>query len=175
MFLLAASQAAQAESVASTVDPALSKAAAAAGAVGGFVAVSLTAILIIELLWFVLQIVADWKIFSKAGESGWKSIIPILNTIVEYSICWKGVYGLLFLVTSLVFSFLGAGPEAPTWKIIVSAVCGIIALILHLLQSFKLSKVFGHGIGLGLVLFFLGPIGRLILGFGSSEYEGKED
>ena len=58
---------------------------------------------------------------------------------------------------------------------IVAGVCGIIALVLHIIQSFKLSKVFGHGIGLGLVLLFLGPIGRLILGFGGSEYVGKQD
>ena len=58
---------------------------------------------------------------------------------------------------------------------IIACVCGIIAIVLHFLQSIKLSKAFGHGAGLGLVLFFLGPIGRLILGFGRSEYAGQPD
>ena len=40
------------------------------------------------IMWFfvlvfaVLTIVAMWKIFTKAGEAGWKSIIPIYNCIV---------------------------------------------------------------------------------------------
>ena len=173
MFLLAASQAESAQAAAA--DPALSQAAASAGAVGGIVAASLTTIVIIELIWLILQIIADWKIFHKAGEGGWKSIIPILNTIVEYDICWSGFFGLLFLVMTFLSSFMAVGTDAPAWKGIVAGVCGIIALVLHIIQSFKLSKVFGHGIGLGLVLLFLGPIGRLILGFGGSEYVGKQD
>ena len=62
MFLL--------ESAPATVDPAVSQVASAAGVVGGIVAFSLTAILIFELVWFILQIVADWKIFSKADRPG---------------------------------------------------------------------------------------------------------
>ena len=168
MFLLAASQV-------ETAPAAVDKAAATAGAIGGIVAVSLTTILIIELIWFILQIIADWKIFSKAGVPGWMSIIPILNTFEEYSISWSGIYGLLFLVTSVLFSIMSSGEGAPAWKTIIACVCGIIAVVLHFVQSMKLSKVFGHGIGLGLVLFILGPIGRLILGFGSSEYVGNPD
>ena len=167
MFLL--------ESAPATVDPAVSQVASAAGVVGGIVAFSLTAILIFELVWLILQIVADWKIFSKADRPGWMSIIPILNTYVEYDICWSGFFGLLFLVMTFLSSFMAVGTDAPAWKGIVAGVCGIIALVLHIIQSFKLSKVFGHGIGLGLVLLFLGPIGRLILGFGGSEYVGKQD
>ena len=136
-------------------------------------AVGITSVL--GIAWTILQIIADWKIFTKAGEAGWKSIIPILNTYVEYDICWKGVYGLLFLVTSVVFSVMSPGEGAPTWKIIVACVCGIIAVVLHFMQSIKLSKAFGHGIGLGLVLFILGPIGRIVLGFGGSVYEGRPD
>ena len=171
MFLLAASQA---ESSAAA-DQALSQAAAAAGVVGGIVAVSLTTILVLELVWFILQIIADWKIFSKADVPGWMSIIPILNTFEEYSICWNGFYGLIFLITSGLFSFMSTGEGAPMWKTIIACVCGIIAIVLHFLQSIKLSKAFGHGAGLGLVLFFLGPIGRLILGFGRSEYAGQPE
>ena len=167
MFLL--------ESAPATVDPAVSQVASAAGVVGGIVAFSLTAILIFELVWLILQIVADWKIFSKADRPGWMSIIPILNTYVEYDICWSGLYGLLFMVTSIVGSVLSSGEGAPTWEVIVAGICGIIALILHIVQSFKLSSAFGHGIGMGLVLIILGPIGRIILGFGGSEYVGNDN
>ncbi|MFM8973443.1 MAG: DUF5684 domain-containing protein, partial [Actinomycetota bacterium] len=38
--------------------------------------------LIIILAIAVIAIVAHWKIFTKAGQKGWTSIIPILNLVV---------------------------------------------------------------------------------------------
>ena len=32
------------------------------------------------LIWFALTILANWLMFMKAGEAGWKSIIPVYNT-----------------------------------------------------------------------------------------------
>lgn len=32
------------------------------------------------IAWYVLQVIANWRIFTKAGEKGWKSII-FLNPI----------------------------------------------------------------------------------------------
>ena len=37
---------------------------------------------VIVLIIAILQIVANWKIFTKAGERGWKSIIPIYNLVI---------------------------------------------------------------------------------------------
>ncbi len=37
----------------------------------------------------VLVIVGWWKIFEKAGEAGWKAIIPIYNVIVLLRISGK--------------------------------------------------------------------------------------
>ena len=36
----------------------------------------------IILVLVVLQIVANWKIYTKAGKPGWASIIPIYNQYV---------------------------------------------------------------------------------------------
>lgn len=36
---------------------------------------------IIVLLITIAQIVAMWKLYSKAGEAGWKSLIPIYNIV----------------------------------------------------------------------------------------------
>ncbi len=40
---------------------------------------------IVVILWYVLQVIAYWRIFTKAGEAGWKSLIPIYNTYVQYT------------------------------------------------------------------------------------------
>ena len=41
---------------------------------------------LIILAFYVLIIVAQWKIFTKAGQEGWKAIIPIYNVVVLYKI-----------------------------------------------------------------------------------------
>ena len=45
----------------------------------------------------ILCIVAYWKIFTKAGEQGWKSIIPFYNIYVLFSISWEVKYFLYFI------------------------------------------------------------------------------
>ena len=47
----------------------------------------------------ILVIVAWWKIFEKAGEAGWKAIIPIYNAIVLLRISGKpGWWVVLFFI-----------------------------------------------------------------------------
>ena len=41
------------------------------------------------LIFLVLLVVARWKIFTKAGEAGWKSIVPIYSDYVQWKIAWK--------------------------------------------------------------------------------------
>ena len=36
----------------------------------------------VMLVFAVIMIIAYWKVFTKAGEAGWQSIIPIWNVIV---------------------------------------------------------------------------------------------
>ncbi len=40
---------------------------------------SLGTIFILVIGWYILQVVAYWKIFEKAGEPGWKAIVPFYN------------------------------------------------------------------------------------------------
>lgn len=61
----------------------------AAGLLGGFVGLfaGLGIVgIIVAIIWGILLIIAMWKIFEKAGEAGWKSIIPIYNVYIMYKI-----------------------------------------------------------------------------------------
>jgi hypothetical protein len=113
-------------------------ASAAGGSVGG----------LLGFLLFVLVIVAYWKIFTKAGEEGWKAIIPIYNIIVLLKIVGR-----------------------PWWWILLMLI-PLVNLIVFIIVTHDLSKSFGHGIGFTLGLLFLSFIFYLILGFGSSQYRG---
>ena len=46
-------------------------------------------VFILVIGWYILQAVAYWKIFEKAGEPGWKAIIPFYNTYTQYKFTWN--------------------------------------------------------------------------------------
>ena len=128
------------------------------------------------LVWFILQVIADWKILSKAGRPGFLSFIPILNIVTEYDICWTSGMGLVYMACMLVSSILrhsGNGDAFPATISMVSSALSAAAFVIHVVQSFKLAKSFGKGTGMGILLIVFGPLARIILGVGDSQYIGK--
>ena len=103
---------------------------------------------IIALLIALLVIVAMWKVFTKAGQPGWASIIPIYNVYI-----WCKIVG------------------RPGWWVILMLIPFVNFIILIIL-SIDMAKSFGKGVGFGLGLVFLGIIFFPILGFGSAQYQG---
>ena len=119
------------------IDPA----AAAALAGFGFVA------FIVWLAVIVLMIVSSWKIYAKAGQPGWASIIPIYNLIVLLQIVQKPLWWIVLLFIPFV-NFV------------------VIIMIYH-----ELSKAFGKGVGFTIGMIFLSIIFFPILAFGSATYQ----
>jgi hypothetical protein len=103
-------------------------------------------VLILALV--VLEIASVWKIFTKAGQPGWASIIPIYNIIV-----WLRIAG------------------RPTWWIVLFIIpfVNIIAEIIVLLD---IAKAFGKSGRFVVGMIFLSFIFFPILGFGDAQYRG---
>ena len=40
----------------------------------------------LRLIYYIFYMIANWRIFSKAGEPGWKSLIPFYNVYTEYKL-----------------------------------------------------------------------------------------
>ena len=106
----------------------------------------------------VLQIIAWWKIFTKAGEKGWKSIIPFYNIFILYRISGMSPY--LVFVYLLLF--------IPIVNIFAAAAIGIISLY----QTINLAKGFNKSTGFTVAMIVVPFIAELILGFGQSQYVG---
>ena len=125
------------------------------------------------LVWYIIMVIANWKIFTKAGEAGWKSLIPILNTYVTYKIAWSGkmfwIMAITFLFGSVITSLAG---DDKTFLAIIGIILALASSIINIICLHKLSKSFGHGIGFTLGLLFLNPLFTLILGLGTSTYIG---
>ena len=133
--------------------------------------------LIIAFAWWVLQIVANWRIFEKAGEAGWKSIIPVYSDYVSYRIAWQTSYFWLTFIFGIISSCITqfANPDGSSF--LLTALVSLIRLataVISILYSVKLAKAFGRGIGFAIGLIFLGPIFLLILGFGDDKYYGAD-
>lgn len=101
------------------------------------------------MLAFVVFIIASmWKIFTKAGEEGWKAIIPIYNAYILLKIVGKpGWWLILFLIPIVNYVFI-------IWT--------------YNMLSKSFGKDEGFTVGLVLLSFVFFPI----LGFGSAVYQG---
>mgnify|MGYP007038268346 CR=1 FL=1 len=147
-------------------------------AVGGILGGMFATIGIIALVFYVLLIVAWWKIFEKAGEPGWKSLIPVYNVYIMYKISgmknWFWGMFAISLVLSIVSNLVQPGQSAPGYVAVITLICAIAIICISIAQVYKMAKAFGKGIGYTLGLIFLPNIFTLILGFGSAEYEGVE-
>ncbi len=128
---------------------------------------------VIGIVFAVLSIVANWRIFTKAGEAGWKSIIPIYNGYICYKIAWKTtMFWVVFImgfVAGICYTMAGNAVVLAIALILVLA-AGVISIIYNV----KLAKAFGKGAGFAVGLIFLGPIFQLILAFGSAQYVGAD-
>jgi hypothetical protein len=102
----------------------------------------------IYLALLVLLIAGWWMIFTKAGEAGWKAIIPIYNVLVLLKI---------------------VGRE---WWWILLMLIPIVGFIVWIIVALDLAKSFGRGAGFAIGLIILPFIWSLILGFGSDTYRG---
>ena len=103
------------------------------------------------IIFAIVNIVAFWRIFEKAGIAGWKSIIPVYNLLNILDIAGKPRYWLLFLLIPGLHLFI------PVWIIILLG------------QRFQQSDLFIMG------LFLFGFIFIPILAFGDAVYDKPAD
>lgn len=112
----------------------------------------LGAIMAYGIFWLivaVVMIVAYWKVFTKAKEAGWKSIIPIYNVIILLKIIGR-----------------------PWWWILLMLI-PFVNLIIAVIVSLDLAKSFGKSEAFGIIaLFLVAPVGYLMLAFGDAKYSG---
>ncbi len=142
------------------------------GALIGVLAGFGIAAMFIGLIIAVFAIIVMWKIFAKAGEAGWKALIPIYNTYILCKIIginfWIYVLAIPFGL-GLITGFVGSESSLAG---ILSLISSLYSLVLVIMISVKLGKAFGKGTGFIIGLIFLSFIFEAILAFDSSQYVG---
>ena len=109
-------------------------------------------IMIIVLSVVGLTVLAVWvswfKLFSKAGQAGWKALVPFFN---------------LFVFTKIV--------EKPVWWIAIY----LIVPVGYILSALQVSKLFGKNIVFSLGLIFLPLVFFPLLAFGKAQVKTAEN
>ena len=116
-----------------------------------------------------------WKVFTKAGEEGWKAIIPIYNMYIMYKISWKTSMFWITLGLAVVAGIFGALVSVSAIFVTLQSLVTLAVFVISVMQLYKLSKAFGYVAGFTVGLIFLPFIFVLILGFGSAEYIGAQE
>lgn len=128
---------------------------------------------VISVIWYVLLAAGLWKTFDKAGEAGWKAIIPFYNFYILFKIVWQGKMFWWFIagvILTGVFSTLALNSNLFAY---LSIALMIVTSVMVAVLWYDVSLAYGHGLGYFLGLYFLNPIFIMILGFGSSRYIGN--
>ena len=106
------------------------------------------AIYLFTLLVVILMYAAEWRIFVKAGQSGWKSLVPIYNVYTQFTIAGMSGWWVLALLVPLLDIY------------------ATVLLSLGTAERFGKGTIFAV---LGLLLF--APVGYIYLGFGKTKYQ----
>ena len=104
--------------------------------------------LFVVLIFVVVMVAASWRIFTKAKQPGWAAIVPIYNTLVMLKIVGR-----------------------PWWWLLLMLIPGVNFVVAVMVYN-DLSKSFGKGVGMTLLIIFLPIIGLPMLAFGSAQYQG---
>ena len=126
------------------------------------IAVIVGALLVLALI--ALIVVANCKIFKKAGEAWWKGLIPLYNSWVETKIVglawwWFIIY---FVLIALIQNKTGDNYNAVIFM-------GLVLVSFN--YSYNLAKRFGKSNGFAVLTTILPIIGLPILAFGSAQYD----
>lgn len=123
-------------------------------------------ILFVALLVVAFFVIVRWRIYKKAGEPGWATLVPGLSNWVMYKITWgKGSVFIAQLLITGVLTLLGN----IAWIFSIGSV--IASLIFSIATNVKLAKAFRKGGGFAFGLIVLPFIFLPILAFGSAEYD----
>lgn len=105
----------------------------------------------------LFAIIVGWKVFTKAGQPGWAVLVPIYNLYVYTQIVKRPGWWILLYFAS-----------------VIPVVGSLAVLVVSIMDTIRLAKVFGKGTGFGVGLLLLGVIFYPILAFGDSNYDESQ-
>lgn len=118
-------------------------------------------LILIALAVAILVVVANCKIFTKAGEKWWKGLIPLYSSWVETRFTGLAWWWFLIFAGLTALATSGAASNYVIyWGLLLTSFN----------YNFNLAKKFGKSNGFAFLTTILPVIGLPILAFGSAQY-----
>lgn len=132
-----------------------------------------------------IAIVVMWKIFTKAGEKGWKSLIPFYNGYIMITkiarksamYFWIPILGTIVivmviapLILTAIMGFRGVNKTGAIALFLFGVAFYIYVFVLSILLNLAIAKNFGQSTGFAVGLIILPFIFYPILAFGDSKF-----
>lgn len=133
----------------------------------GVVGLILIAVFIVA---YIITALGYCKMLKKAGEPGWKGLVPFYNKYIFYKISWRTNMFFIWLVLEIAFTVLNRLRGDNLILTLLGIVVGIAGIVVDAKSCGRLSKAYGRGIGTAVGLFFFPLIFSWILGLGSAQY-----
>ena len=141
--------------------------------------------ILLALVVGILTLIGMYKLYEKAGESGWKAIIPFYNNIVlskivsgdnKLGIYWIAAYAMYYIfysassVSNIIAAAMTSGSSyhlsgARILMLLVSMVFSIVLMVVSGILNYKLGKAFGKSDGWCVAMIFLSGILVIAMGF----------
>ncbi|MEX2514610.1 MAG: DUF5684 domain-containing protein [Candidatus Paceibacterota bacterium] len=148
--------------------------------------------IILDIIIIILAVIALaglWKTFEKAGEKGWKGIIPVYNCYVmlrltKHSGWWIAVFIAPVLLLILVRIIYGGeipnstteNPDAFLSTIGILVLLLVLAImIIQTVVTYEMARSFKKRLSFTFGLIFLPFVFWPLLGFGDARYVGLSD
>ncbi len=133
---------------------------------------------------FIVIAVAQWKLYTKAGQPGWAVFVPIYNILVLLDIIRKprmwlgymiGAIVLQFVMNMTVIFFFNNDESTTTLMPVLVGVASFAVYIINLVLGVRiihgLSLAFGKTAAFTAGMIFLPFVFIPILGFGRAQYQ----
>lgn len=128
--------------------------------------------MILTLLYYAAMTVAQYRLFQKAGEKGWKALIPFYSIFVSHHLIgMRHIWFILDVIFWTIEAILELIEGTPVWiEEVFFSVALILTIISEILHIMKLCYCYTKSELFGIGLFLIPPLFSLILAFDKSEY-----
>ena len=146
-----------------------------------------SASLLPALIVLIMLAAGHWGMFTKAGEPGWKALIPIYSDITLFKLVWDVRAFVIYVASGIGFIvlYLLSGQihlDASGQLFLTEASNGLLAGLAYVLSlvflaycvilAIRTAFAYGKSALFAFGLLILPNIFALILGFGSAQYRG---
>ena len=121
-------------------------------------------------------VVAEWKILEKAGEKGWKALIPFYSAFIAHHIIGMShawfIIDMVLWVCEMFIEEYNLGTHL--FSHIFFAFTAVFTIVSEIIHINKLCNVFRKGRGFKIGTFCVPEVFLLIIAFSKAEYHKPE-